>query len=68
MFLHSDKQPGVKLTLKEHRWVQVVFRTLKTYHHVNVVFTQLSPINYEKVMKYEGKKMMSILFFRDVKY
>src|SRR4029434_2410075 len=39
------KQPGVKLTPKEHLCVQHVYRTLKTYHHVNFLFTQLSPLN-----------------------
>jgi len=57
-----EKQPGGRIDPKEHRCLQVVFRTLKTYHHVNFMFFPVVPNKLGKVMKYEAKKMMSIIY------
>ena len=47
---------------KQHLCVKHVYRTLKTYHHVHFVFTQLSPLDYEKSLNMKQKKTMLIIY------
>src|SRR4029434_3077537 len=42
---------------KQHLCVKYVYRTLKTYHHVNFVFTQLSPLDKEKSLNMKQNKL-----------
>src|SRR4029434_3713187 len=63
---YTIKTAWGQIDLKQHLCVKYVYRTLKTYHHVNFVFTQLSPLNRgvkSTEMLYSSKSTITLMKF-----